>query len=324
MTDGTNDEEHDYEVSEDHPDKVYERGSREDRLERGEHHEQHASGEREGWGSREHEAEHTHRRSGRRESESDYRHRSSRDGEQGEEPEYRRSRGRPPSRQRRRERRYEEEKVEKGSASIWAGGSTFEAVAGAGAVVLTILGLVEILPFTMLAIGTIAAGVGMMFGGASIAAKYWNALEAMDAEPSESTELGGGLSTEIIGGAAGAVLGVLALLNVADPGVLIPAAIISLGGALLFGASATNHMRDVTIRHTTASRSSQRFARESIGAAASAQVFVGIGAAVLGILALANIGPPLTLSLVGILALGSSLLISGAAIGGRAAQRLAT
>ncbi len=222
------------------------------------------------------------------------------------------------------DRRSRGEQVSETASEIWAGGSTFEAIAGAGAVVLTILGLVEILPVVMVSIATIAVGVGMMFGGASIAAKYREALEASQGDPgSEKAELGGGLSTEILGGAAGAVLGLLALLNVADPLVLIPAAVIALGGAIMFGAGATSQMRDVAIRRTSASRSSQRFASESVSAAASTQVFVGVGAAALGILALADIAPALTLSLVGMLALGASALISGAAIGGRMMQRFA-
>ncbi|MFB6351665.1 MAG: hypothetical protein ABEN55_17760 [Bradymonadaceae bacterium] len=138
---------------------------------------------------------------------------------------------------------------------------------------------------------------------------------------SEKAALTGGVSTEVIGGIGGIVLGILALLAI-QPMVLIPAATIAMGGAAFFGAGATEEMKDISFEQAGASRQSRHRASQGIAGAAGFQVFIGMAAAALGILALAGLAP-LTLSLVAILSLGTSELISGAAVGGHMMQRIA-
>jgi hypothetical protein len=57
-------------------------------------------------------------------------------------------------------------------------------------------------------------------------------------------------------------------------------------------------------------------AREAVGAASSLQVLFGLGAVVLGILALLHIHWAI-LTLVGLLAVSVSMVLSGAAVSGR-------
>lgn len=200
------------------------------------------------------------------------------------------------------------------SLKIVTGGSLTEAIAGAGAVVLAILGLAGALPGYMAAISVIAIGVAFLAQGGAAAAR-WSRLvdEVRGYEFSSRTELGGGLSAEIFGGGAGIVLGILALLSIA-PGVLIPVALLVFGGTLLIGSGATVDLGSVSgpgsyerVGHVT---------HEASMAASGTQVLVGIGTIVLGILALVGIAP-LTLSLVGLLAAAASILLSGSAVSAR-------
>jgi hypothetical protein len=90
------------------------------------------------------------------------------------------------------------------------------------------------------------------------------------------------MAAESIAGWGGIVLGILALLNLA-PSVLLPVAVIVLGGGLLLGMG-------------LASR--------------PARAILGLAAIALGILALLRIDAR-TLTLVGLIATGSALLLTG-------------
>jgi len=63
-------------------------------------------------------------------------------------------------------------------------------------------------------------------------------------------------------------------------------------------------------------RNAESRANEMIYASAGSEVIVGVGAIVLGILALVGFDP-VTLTLVAILSIGASLLLSGSSVAGR-------
>src|SRR5690606_29009125 len=127
---------------------------------------------------------------------------------------------------------YESEEKEK-TAEVVFGGTVAEAIVGAAAVVLAVLGLANIWPGYMASIATIAVGAALLFQGGAVAARYSDLAKRTGA-----SEIGGGVSAEILGGAAGIALGVLALLNIM-PATLTPVAIIVFGGALIIGSAAT-------------------------------------------------------------------------------------
>jgi hypothetical protein len=193
-------------------------------------------------------------------------------------------------------------------------GSLTEAVGGGGAVLLSILGLAGIAPAYMTAVATIAIGVALLAQGGSAAARWSELLEeASEYGGSHRVELGGGLSAEIFGGGAGVVLGILALLGIL-PGVLIPVALLVFGGTLLIGSGVP-----IDLGSMVGPRSYDRFGRltrEATAAASGTQVLIGIGAIVLGILALVGMDP-LILSLIGLLAVGASILLSGTSVSSR-------
>jgi hypothetical protein len=200
------------------------------------------------------------------------------------------------------------------SMKIVTGGSLAEALGGGGAVLLAILGLAGILPGYMACVATIAIGVAFLAQGSAAAARWSRILDQTDGSPSSyASELGGVISAELFGGGVGLVLGVLALLGVM-PGVLIPVALLVFGGALLIGSGGTVELGSMP--GPGAYERFGRVTREASIAASGTQVLVGVGGIVLGILAL--VGPdPLTLSLIGLLAIGASILLSGSAVSAR-------
>lgn len=189
--------------------------------------------------------------------------------------------------------------------------SAVEAIGGAAAVVLGILGLAQVSPMYLAAIATIVVGVALWFEGAAIVARY-SRIVAAEARSGTLVEAPttSGMSAEFLGGAAGTVLGILALLGVASA-VLTSIAVIVYGAALLFGSGAQARMSTVTLDAFGASPANQ-VVREAAAASSGAQLLVGIGASVLGILALVGFRPEI-LILAALLTVGASLALSGAA-----------
>ncbi len=202
------------------------------------------------------------------------------------------------------------------SARVVAGGSILETVGGAGAVVLSVLALAGVLPLVFAAIATIAVGAALLFEGGSIVSRYAQ-LEAETAGDTRlaNTSLGSGMAAESLGGIAGIVLGILALLGV-SPVVLLAAAAIAVGAALLVGTEAVSRLNALEVLGGHVPDKAHRLTRQAVTASSGGQVLAGIGAAVLGILALLSI-EPLTLVLVALLTLGASTLLSGSALSGK-------
>jgi hypothetical protein len=190
-------------------------------------------------------------------------------------------------------------------ARMAATGSGAEAVAGAGALVLAILGLAGMLPMILASIAVIAAGAAFLFQGAAVAARHRRlALEAGGGE----VEIEAGMSAEILGGLAGITLGILALIGIATIPLLAISAIV-FGGTLLFGSPAIYRAS----RAEPDAAVLDVIARETAAGAAGAQALVGIGAITLGILALVGLVPQ-TLVLVAVLGIGGAALLSGGAL----------
>lgn len=208
--------------------------------------------------------------------------------------------------------------VNKETAETIAGGSTLEVLAGAGAAALGILGLVGFLPTLFVTIGIIAAGAGLMLAGASMGAKYEDVLNSSNSHTSTAgiAQTGGGITAETMGGAAGIALGILALVGV-ESVIMVPIALITLGGAMAFGAGATKRLSQLIISASDAPRYKQRVANESVKGAAAMQLIAGLGAAVLGVLTLVGVTTGLAISLIAVIALGGGLLVSGVAVGGK-------
>ncbi len=201
-------------------------------------------------------------------------------------------------------------------AGFTLGGAAGEAVCGVGTVVLAILGLANEEWTLMAPIATILAGVALVFAGTSIASRL-----AAAATTTSEIEEGGSMTVEIVGGLAGVVLGILAVLNIV-PNILISAAVIAFGGSLMLGSIATSQINSIA-RRRAASETGETIGREAVYAASGSQVLVGLAAIVLGIIAL--VGQPdyrTPLNLVALLVVGGGVVLTGSTVTGRLIQVL--
>jgi hypothetical protein len=204
------------------------------------------------------------------------------------------------------------------STQIATSGSIMEGVCAIATIVLAIVGLAGALPLTLAAIGTIVFGAALMFQGGAMTARVARFhTDTETTHTSETVHFGGGLSAGVLGGIAGIVLGILALLRVA-PFELVPVAMIVFGAALIIGAGSTARLNALVVEgwrgmHETA----REVAQESVSAACGAQLMVGLAAVILGIIGL--ISYPVVLSLVALLCLGSAATLGSAAVSAKMA-----
>lgn len=194
--------------------------------------------------------------------------------------------------------------------------STAEVIGGAAVVVLTILGLANVAPNLMLAVATIAIGVALVFEGGSIAAEYSQLVTRTTENTFQTVEFGSGMTAEMIAGIAGIVLGILALLGLV-PLILTASAAIVYGVALILSSGMTLRLNELKFVETKETQPrAQQLAHEAVTAAVGTKILIGLTAGVLGILALVGIAPTV-LVFIASLAIGTSLLLSGGAVGGR-------
>lgn len=202
------------------------------------------------------------------------------------------------------------------TAGMLAGGSTLETLGGLAAVVLSVVGFQQ-QPIQMCAVATIAIGFALLSQGASLMARWRQTLRKLEHSKLERNELVEGVSTEVFGGTVGIVLGVLALFGV-KPDVMLPVAAIVFGGSLLLGGAAQPDLVYL------APERNPRYARATfaaIQASGGIMVLVGVASAVLGILALLDVGPAIQLTLVAMLGIGFALVLAGSALTARFVRR---
>lgn len=209
----------------------------------------------------------------------------------------------------------EEEKMRE---AVGAGSAT-EAIGGAAAVVLAIIGLAGGLPAAMMSIATIVLGGAILLDSAAITARYQRLVRDTWGTETRITkaEVGTGLSAEALAGIAGIVLGILALLG-SMPEALCAVALIVFGGGLMLGSMARRQYNATAVTHYGggASHTAMRALDEATTVAAGGDVLIGVGAVVLGILSLLGIYP-LTLVLVGFLGVGGAVMLGGTVLGTR-------
>jgi len=166
-----------------------------------------------------------------------------------------------------------------------AGGIGLAALLGLVSVVLAILGLVNVAPVYMAGIGAVALGTAMLLAG-GFSRDWFTAPREHFFYEGE-----GAMSTEVMAGVGGIVLGILALMDVV-PGVLLAVSVLAFGISLFMSSWVTaSHFSGI-------------------------KCLTGLSGIVLGILALTGV-TPLTLILVGFLTLGFGTLFSGSIMSGK-------
>jgi len=202
------------------------------------------------------------------------------------------------------------------TAGMLVGGSTLETLGGLAAVILSVVGLQE-RPVEMGAIATIAIGIALLSQGASLMASWGQAFRKLQGTRPDREEMVEGIGTEVFGGVVGIALGVIALVGI-KPTVMLPVAAIVYGSSLLLAGAAQPDLVYL------APEKNPRYARatfSAIQASGGIMVLVGVAAAVLGVLALLEVGPALPLALVAMLGIGFSLLFAGGALTARFVRR---
>ena len=200
-------------------------------------------------------------------------------------------------------------------ARVIAGGSLAEGIAGAAAVALAIIALAGIMPRFLLSIATILVGAAFLFESGAISSRIGSIYRDVGKGHTVS-EIGGGVTAEFIAGLTGVALGILALIGIV-PLTLIPVAVIVFGASLLIGSTVTGRINSyIATSQYPEGHALRSITNDALMAASGVQVLIGLGAIVLGILALIGY-KPLVLSLVGVLCVGVADLLSGTAISSR-------
>jgi hypothetical protein len=198
-------------------------------------------------------------------------------------------------------------------------GGMVDAIGGIATIVLAICGLAGIAPAMIVAIATIVFGVALLIQGGTMLSEYAQIIFPPGSRAASVEHFGGNsLSAVFLVGAAGIVLGVLALLGM-NPAVLTPTAAIAYGTALVLSSNAVWHLyvlRSAALRSDTQSQfiGSELLASEMASGSAGMQALAGLAAIVLGILAVAGATNDLTLNLVALLALGATLVLTGSTL----------
>ncbi len=204
---------------------------------------------------------------------------------------------------------------ERKSAKLVLGGSLAEGIVGGATIVLALIGLSGILPEWMLPIATIAMGAAFLIEGGAISVRFSKLLSETSKDRLDEAELGLGMTSEFLGGAAGIILGILALLRI-YPMTLVPVAVLLFGSVLMLSSGMTVRLNALEIEGSAESPRFKKIAHEALSAAAGVDFLIGLSAVILGIIALTGTFWS-TLSLVALLIIGISGFVTGAAVTAR-------
>ncbi len=201
----------------------------------------------------------------------------------------------------------------KGWARFMEGSSVVETVGGIAGIVLAVIGLANIDQTYMVAVASIVLGAALLFQGGIVAAEYAEIMSRFEGGP--YSEFGGGIGAEALAGATAIVLGILSFFS-ANALTLMSVAGIVLGGGMVLSSGVVLRLNSVKIEVSEGPGEAKYAAQRAISGASFTQIFVGLGAMILGILALIGINS-MTLTLVSMLVVAASILLSGGSIFGR-------
>jgi hypothetical protein len=199
-------------------------------------------------------------------------------------------------------------------------GGLVDAVGGVVTIVLAIIALSGVHQPTLAGIATIVFGAALLIQGGTMLTEYTKLFfPAGTAAPAEEIMRGGGLSALFLVGAAGVVLGVLALINIV-PETLIAIAVIAFGGAMVLSSNAVWHL--YRAKQATERLGAMRvrsggeiLAAEMASGSAAMQCLGGLTAIILGIVAVTGTNL-MVVTLVGLLVLGATALLTGSTLSG--------
>lgn len=197
-------------------------------------------------------------------------------------------------------------------------GGLVDAIGGVATIVLAIVALSGLGQPMLAAVATIVFGVALLIQGGTMLTEYTKLLGPAGGATEELTG-GGGISALFLVGAAGIVLGVLALIGISSA-TLTAAAVIAFGGALLLSSNSVWHLyRAKQARYRSGAAreisAAEFVAGEMAAGSGVLQCLSGLAAIVLGILAVTGT-TPYVLTLTGLLILGATVLMTGSTLSG--------
>jgi hypothetical protein len=181
--------------------------------------------------------------------------------------------------------------------------SAAEAIGAIASVILAVIGLAGVLPYLLASIATVVIGAGILVEGWAAGANFRQASSANVS--AQASRVNGALTAEFLGGIAGIVLGILALFRMA-PDTLLATALLVYGATLLLSSVGT--AQAAWRSGAFAQPTMQSDVARPMPVAHSGHILVGLGAVVLGILAVIGLAP-VTLVLVGLLSLAAAMLL---------------
>jgi hypothetical protein len=201
-------------------------------------------------------------------------------------------------------------------------GGFADAIGGIATVVLAIIALSGVHSDLIVAIATIIFGAALLIHAGSMLSDYTHVIfPSGNGTVSGSDFAGGSLAVVFLVGAAGIILGVLALLGLYAVQ-LTAIAVIAFGTSLVLSSNAIWHLYLLKRSSMTQAREDWRsgseiLAGEMASGSAGMQALAGLAAAILGILAVVGTYPAV-LTLVALLILGASIVLTGGALSGAA------
>lgn len=192
-------------------------------------------------------------------------------------------------------------------------GGLVDAIGGIATIVLAIVALTGVRPEILVPITIIVFGAALLIQAGAMVSEYALFTPAAGAGV---TDFGANsLSSLFLVGAAGIVLGVLALLGIATT-TLTSISVIAFGAALLLSSNSVRNLYLLRRASTAGSMSGgEVLAGEMASGSAAVQLLAGLTAVVLGILAVSGERPEV-LVLSAMIVLGATVVLSGSALSG--------
>jgi len=200
-------------------------------------------------------------------------------------------------------------------------GGVVDAIGGAATIILAIVALSGVGQSMLAAIATVVFGAALLIQGGTMLTEFTKLMAPPSAAgPAEEVMAGGGLSSLFLVGAAGIVLGVLALVGISAQ-TLTATAVIAFGGALLLSSNSVWRLyraKRASYRGEAAGGTpsgAEFLAGEMASGSSVLQCLSGLAAIVLGILAVTGTNASV-LTLVALLVLGATVLLTGSTLSG--------
>ena len=187
-----------------------------------------------------------------------------------------------------------------------------EAACAGGAMVLTLVGLYGVAPTLMVSIATILLGAVLLIEEGLVTSGYSRLISEVGEGEFWPIGVLHQQGIRSIGGIAGIVLGILAVLRV-DPNVLVSSAAVVLGTILVLSTGIATRMSLVHLDGFGPFSPSTREVRSNLTVAAGVQLAAGATAIALGVVALFGISTVL-LDLVALLTLGTAIIVARSAV----------